>query len=281
MDFPSPNSTKFSDSWNWRSLLRLRGLAREFVRCNVGNGRDLQVLENAKVREVCASDGWIITNPRSDKALNLQIYLTTIQIPHDDQGMDSYDWVVQDHICEGFSSSRTWASVRPRAALVDWFHTVWYKGAIPKHAFNMWVTNLNRLPTKVRLAHWGLNINTTCDLCSSQLESRDHLMLHCDYALVLWEAVRVRLNLPQLSFTSWSDLILWTRTKNCRSPPTLRKLVTQSVIYAIWKQRNNLHHNQAQVLPYVLFKGIDREIRNVIIARRLNKRFEKLMSCWL
>ncbi|CAL9244955.1 unnamed protein product [Arabidopsis halleri] len=297
---------KASDSWNWKCLLKLRVLAENFVKCTIGNGRrasfwfdnwtplsplinsigtdgprNLRVPLNAKVCDTCNQDGWSLTNPRSEESLRLHTYLTTISLPSDTQKKDTYDWVVDGKTYAGYSSKAMWAVLRPRAAAVGWFSSVWFKGATPRHAFTMWTANLDRLPTKSRLLGWGMNIDPTCGLCSLHLECRDHLLLSCDFALFIWNAVCIRLQLPQVSFSSWPDLLDWTRTKHVNSPSTLRKLVAQSVIYAIWKQRNNHLHNQTYILPSLIFKEIDREIKNSITARRLKKRFMNLMSCWL
>lgn len=183
--------------------------------------------------------------------------------------------------CNGFSSARTWAALRPRAALVNWVDIVWFKGNTPKHAFNMWIANLDRLPTKSRLERWGMQIITTCRLCGLHFETRDHLFLNCDFAVYIWNAVCRRLDLPSITFGSWQQLLSWMKRKSERSPPTLRKLITHSVVYAIWRQRNNLHHNQLQVLLSVVFRDIDREIKNSITARRFNKCFRMLMQLWL
>lgn len=184
--------------------MRLREVAECFIECNIGNGkdasfwfdnwtpfgplikfigsngpRDLRVALNAKVSDASNSIGWTIADPRSDQALCLHIHLTSISLPSDAQGRDTYAWVVDNKNCNGFSSSITWEVLRPKADVVDWGGTVWFKGATPKHAFNMWIANLNRLPTKSRLARWGMNINTTCDFCSLEPETRDHLFLSC------------------------------------------------------------------------------------------------------
>ncbi|VYS51747.1 unnamed protein product [Arabidopsis thaliana] len=209
------------------------------------------------------------------------IYLTSIDLPTLSGELDVYDWVVEDKLCNGFSSAKTWAALRPRSDVVSWAKTVWFKGATPKHAFHMWVTNLDRLPTKTRLASWGMQLQTTCGLCSLDIEDRDHLFLTCEFACFLWHTVSVRLELPAFSFVVWNDLMDWTLQRNRRSPPTLRKLIVQSVLYAIWKQRNNFLHNHETILPSVVFKTIDREIKNSITARRLNKRFRRLMTLWL
>ncbi|XP_023632551.1 uncharacterized protein LOC111828559 [Capsella rubella] len=222
-----------------------------------------------------------MADPRSEQALNLQIHLTAITNPYEAIEEDSYAWVIEGKSCEGYSSSKTWSVLRPRAEEVSWHRSVWFKGAIPRNAFNMWIANLDRLPTKTRLANWGVNINPICDLCNTNQESRDHLFLTCDYALYIWNAVSRRLSLPGLRFQNWMELIAWTKTKNIRSPTTLRKLVAEAVIYALWKQRNNVVHNQVHIPPSVLFKDIDRELKNSITARSIKKSFKSLMARWL
>ncbi|CAL9235453.1 unnamed protein product [Arabidopsis halleri] len=73
----------------------------------------------------------------------------------------------------------------------------------------------------------------------------------------------------------------WASARNTSAPSTLRKLVTQAIIYATWKQRNNLLHNSQIIPPTTIFKSIDREIINSINARRHRRKFRKLMGNWL
>lgn len=60
-----------------------------------------------------------------------------------------------------------------------------------------------------------------------------------------------------------------------------RKIATQAVIFHLWKQRNNLIHNHVSVPAAVVLRGVDREVRNVISARREMKKFRNLMIRWL
>ncbi|XP_023644566.1 uncharacterized protein LOC111832461 [Capsella rubella] len=295
-----------SASWNWRCLLRLRPLAEGFIKCNIGNGLnasfwfdnwtplgpliksiglqgpcDLRIPLHAKVSDACDSYGWILACPRTDQAMRLHVHLTTISIPCPAKGSDSYDWVVDNKVCNGFSSSKTWEILRPRTEVVNWHNSVWFKGATPKHAFTFWTANLDRLPTRARLVRWGMNLSSICGFCSSQSETRDHLFLSCDFALFLWNGVSKKLDMPPINFGSWNHLLAWMCADSRRAPRTLRKLVVQAIIYAIWRQRNNLYHNLIHVPPSVIFKEVDRGIRNSITARKLNKQFKKLMRLWL
>ena len=52
----------------------------------------------------------------------------------------------------------------------------------------------------------------------------------------------------------------------------------QCIIYHFWKQRNNVMHNHLVLPPIVLFKLIDRKMRNTITTRRDRKQFLTLMA---
>ncbi|KAF2581705.1 hypothetical protein F2Q70_00007968, partial [Brassica cretica] len=49
----------------------------------------------------------------------------------------------------------------------------------------------------------------------------------------------------------------------------------------LWKQRNNLIHNQTSLPAAAVFRSIDKELRNVFSSRRNNKIFRDLMAMWL
>ncbi|KAF3496326.1 hypothetical protein DY000_02051790 [Brassica cretica] len=97
---------------------------------------------------------------------------------------------------------------------------------------------------------WGMQIQTSCCICSTQPETRDHLMLSCPYTEVLWSESRRRFRDTVPVFTNWPDLVLWTSSSSNAAPSNLRMMVVQALFYNIWKQRNNMLHNQALVPPY-------------------------------
>ncbi|KAF2616130.1 hypothetical protein F2Q70_00013044 [Brassica cretica] len=82
-------------------------------------------------------------------------------------------------------------------------------------------------------------------------------------------------------FMNWSELLSWIRASPSRKLTLLRKLATQTVVFHLWKQRNNLIHNQTSNPPASFFYGIDKELRNIISGRRLRKPFRSLMMLWL
>ncbi|XP_018460961.2 uncharacterized protein LOC108831963 [Raphanus sativus] len=210
--------------------------------------------------------------------VDLHAFLTTIDLPLPIDVDDKYVWVAGDSNCFDFRSSSTWDVLRPRQDIKNWVDVVWFKGAIPKHSFNMWIANYDRMPTRSRLVAWGLPISAACPLCSNFDETRDHLLLSCAYSLAIWREVFSRCQPPVGAFTNWSELLSWIRAATSRRLSLLRKIATQAVVYHIWKQRNNMVHNQQLIPPATVFNNIDKEIRNIISARRRRKLFDSLMG---
>lgn len=294
------------DSWTWKEILRLRPVAEQFVNATLGDGSNisfwydswtplgplikclgsagpslLRLPLKAKVIDACNGSCWTIPSPRSDAALRLHAHLTTVQVPTGSDTQDEYFWVVDAVKSKKFSTSRTWNVVRPRKQEVDWCSEVWFKGAVPRQAFNMWISHLNRLSTKQRMFSWGIIPSPSCSFCSLQSESRDHLLITCAFSSEIWKLVLERIDPLRPSFLSWAELLSWLRASSNAAPSILRKIIAQATIYHLWKQRNNVVHNQVSLPPGSIFNLINREIRNIISARRHRKRFRDLMQLWI
>ncbi|VVA89639.1 unnamed protein product [Arabis nemorensis] len=153
--------------------------------------RSLQIPIDAKVVEAHNSHGWTLASPRSEVALNLHVHLTTVALT--DQN-DEYEWNVEGARDKQYSAAATWEAMRPRDGTKEWAKLIWFKGHIPKMAFTMWVANYNRLPTRSRLASWGMIVPKECGFCSRMEETREHLMLSCEYSIVVWQHIMLRLN---------------------------------------------------------------------------------------
>lgn len=123
--------------WTWNALLSLKHLAERFVSYTVNNGletkfwfdswtlfgnllkyigeggpRQLRIPLHSTVSEVCSDGYWKLPSPRSDNALSLHIYLTTIPVPKPQDGNDSVHWQVNDSACSAYSASKTWDALR-------------------------------------------------------------------------------------------------------------------------------------------------------------------------
>ena len=158
--------------------------------------RALRLRRDAVVAYALQDSTWILPQPRSQQEVDLHSYLTIISLPLSPDIDDSYEWIASDSPLCAFRSSTTWNILRPRQEEVDWHDVVWFKGAIPKHSFTMWVANYDRLLTRSRLAAWGMAIAMDCPFCSRSIETRDHLFLRCEYNLDVWREVFIRCHPP-------------------------------------------------------------------------------------
>ena len=295
-----------SDSWAWKQILKLRPEGRNFIKPILGNGqkisfwfdswtplgqliqflgqagpRQLRVQLHASVSAACSNTGWCIASPRSDEAMELHTFLTSIPCPVFAEATDSYVWTTSTCEEPRFNATKTWQDLRPRGPTLTASDLIWFKGGIPRNNFTMWVANADRLPTRARLASWGLQIPTQCCLCSISSETRDHLFLTCQFSMAVWRLSVTRLGEPNRLFCSWAELLSWIRGTSTAAPSILRKLVAQAAVYHLWKQRNNVLHNQIVLSPDAIFRLIDKELKNTINARRKRKQFLNLMSKWM
>lgn len=295
-----------TDPWTWKMLLNLRPLAEKFIKAKVGNGgtvsfwfdcwtslgplikylgdvgsRPLRIPFSAKVADAIDGSGWRLPLSRSLTADSILSHLASLPPPSPLMVSDSYSWCVDDVDCQGFSAAKTWEVLRPRRPVKRWAKSVWFKGAVPKHAFNFWTAQLNRLPTRQRLVSWGLVSSAECCLCSFDTETRDHLLLLCDFSSQVWRMVFLRLCPRQRLLCTWAELLSWTRQSTAAAPSLLRKVVAQLVVYNLWRQRNLVLHSSLRVSCSVVFRLVDRELRNVILSRRHKRRWRELLLLWI
>ncbi|XP_013601900.1 PREDICTED: uncharacterized protein LOC106309420 [Brassica oleracea var. oleracea] len=170
--------------------------------------------------------------------------------------------------------------VRNRALEQTWTMNIWFKGHIPRHAFTTWVAFQDRLPTRSRLVDWGMNIPSSCCLCSLLDESRDHLFLQCEVSEAIWASVLFRLGYSHWGFHTWTAFSEWMSLQDTVVSLTLKRMVAQVTISTIWMERNKRLHDGVSQSPEVIFKRIDRIIRDAILGRRKTDLFQPLMQEW-
>lgn len=161
-------------------------------------------------------------------------------------------------------SAILYKAIKHHNPLVEWNKTVWCSRGTPKHSFLAWVVLLNRWD---RLLSWGLSSPSTCLLCNSFDESRNHLFFECAYSLQVWHAMGNRSGLTASS--SW-DLTL--TALNLLSGPRHAKLlpifVWQSTIYHLWSERNARLHRNTYRPPDSISNSIASYIKSKIASIR-------------
>ncbi|KAE8687453.1 hypothetical protein F3Y22_tig00111016pilonHSYRG00071 [Hibiscus syriacus] len=106
------------------------------------------------------------------------------------------------------NASWIWDNIRCRGEKVSWHRLVWFPGHIPKFSLISWMAILDRLPTKDRLARFGIAVDSGCGLCRSGFESRDHIFSDCAFAMGVWHTILNACGLSQEPLC-WNDLVCW------------------------------------------------------------------------
>ncbi|KAG7588723.1 Zinc finger CCHC-type superfamily [Arabidopsis suecica] len=298
-----------SGSWIWRSLCKLRPLARPFLVCDVGsgitasfwhdnwtgmgplidlagpNGPQIAGLpSDAVVRDALRGTDWWLASRRCRNPVLAVIKnaLPQAETLIDCDQDDTYLWK-PDHLAPSniFSKAKTWLALHPNGVSVPWHKSVWFKDQIPKHAFICWVVAWNRLHTRDRLRNWGMNIPSSCVLCNSHDESRDHLFFQCRFSSEIWRfftgAAAVR---PP---TQFMPCLVWLKNASSNANLSLIiKLLFQASVYFIWKERNlHIHHGNCRSSSLII-KEIQLNIRALLdpLSRKQQQTGPSLLATW-
>ncbi|KAL4367392.1 hypothetical protein GQ457_05G034820 [Hibiscus cannabinus] len=116
------------------------------------------------------------------------------------------------------------------------------------------MTILDQLSTNDCLSRMGMIIDTSCNLCNSSQESRDHLFFSCPYSIFVWEHI---LHLCRLhrQIRTWNQELLWAleNLKGKSLIVVILKIAWNAHIYHVWQERN---HRQ--------FRGVNRSIDDTV-----------------
>lgn len=76
----------------------------------------------------------------------------------------------------GFSIKKGYLAMMPRYQKAEWNRVVLTKGLISRHKFILWLALQRKLSTVERMITWGIQVQTDCVLCATQLEENfNHL----------------------------------------------------------------------------------------------------------
>ncbi|XP_074283467.1 uncharacterized protein LOC141608016 [Silene latifolia] len=160
--------------------------------------------------------------------------------------------------------------LRERNEELNWYNSVWYPTAAPKHSFIAWLIANQALRLKDRLFSYNVVPDNLCCICALATESHIHLFQECLYTKQVLQKVDAELGahlgpsnqLQQIKRRRWSRM---------------RKVVTTAAIiaawYTVWLQRNDAWLNHRLLSPSVVARQIIASLRN-----RLRTCFVKSIS---
>ncbi|WZZ77741.1 hypothetical protein YC2023_098313 [Brassica napus] len=293
-------------SWMWRKILKMRNMAYQFIRVEVGNGNRaffwhddwlrigkliditgatgttyLGILRNAKVSEAVSEGRWKIRGQRNRHFHELHHRVQIEPVPNVANGPDKFLWRYDEGLYQdSFNAAKTWEQIRSKRPKVVWSRSVWFKQRIPRQAFLVWLAIQNRLSTGDRMRKWG--INQGCVLCGERDETRDHLFFACPYSYTVWDRLASRLVGRRIN-PDWHDMLRYTQEGTANEMDMiLTRLVFHAVVYNIWRERNTRRHQLGYQGTQQMIKTINRGIKNRItsLGYKFGHKFNGLLRRW-
>lgn len=130
------------------------------------------------------------------------------------------------------------------------------------------------ITTRDRLRNWGLSVPPECLLCNTATESKSHLFFECSYFSVVWNTFFTHHTLsPHVLLI---DIVRWVRSASRHGKLTMIcKLMLQTVIYYLWREKNARLHTAISKPAQLLVKDINVLLRAKLIGL---DRFEDSVS---
>ncbi|XP_019084301.1 PREDICTED: uncharacterized protein LOC109125941 [Camelina sativa] len=274
-------------------MLQLKSTLIEFLKCKVGDGcntsfwydtwtnfgqlitfigdagpRQLRIRKDAKVADAVRNGDWNLPAARSNNSLTLLAALTELPAPTSTSGADSFLWRnATGNFSSSFSSKETWEQLRVHSPPVPLAAVVWFCEHVPRFSFITWLAVLQRFPTRDHLRGWGMNILAACVLCSTGLESHHHMFFNCSYSSEIWCSFASRvLPIPPRSIDEAISQILLLNQPHQAMDSAILKLLLQTVVYHLWKERNSRIFSATSSPPAALRLVMDRSMRDKLLS---------------
>ena len=207
--------------------------------------------------------------------------ILAITPPKPENGTDIVLWKNgDDDYLPTFSASRTWDQVRVKRDKVSWSKVVWLPQGVPRYAFILWLAIKNRLSTGDRMRQWGMVQG--CVFCGERDETRDHLYFACPYSYTVWEVLARRLVGNGIN-PDWQWTIARLQRMNDKRLDTiLARMLIQSTVYHVWRERNARRHQQPGMSTDQMRRRIDKAMRNRIVSLRYkpDHKYGRLLTRW-
>jgi len=117
--------------------------------------------------------------------------------------------------------------------------SIWWTKVPLKVAFFAWVAALGKIFTLDNLRKMQVIVIDRCCMCKKNGESMDHLLLHCEVACILWNAIFSRFSLSWVIPRRVVDLFAcWWMGGHSRSA-VVRKIFPCCLLWCLWMEHND------------------------------------------
>lgn len=295
--------TSNAGSWIWRKLIKYRDQAKDYHRVEVRCGANasfwfdhwssLGRLHDSLGARGCIDMGIKLTATMADVFVSHRARRHQIDMLNDieaeiakakEKGYVDSDislWKSKEaKFKTSFSTKDTWNLLRDESPAKEWYHGVWFSHATPKYSFVTWLAAHNRLSTGDRMLAWNRDVNPTCVLCTTTLESRDHLFFSCSFSAQIWS--NVSSGILQQRYTSQFAAVLnaisgmdFSKTRRF-----ILRYVFQASLYLLWRERNQQRHGEPPKPHSLVIHEIDRLVRNRLSTLQHRGKFPDGLQEW-
>ncbi|CAH2060585.1 unnamed protein product, partial [Thlaspi arvense] len=218
--------------------------------------RQMRIRKDARVLEATRNGLWHLPAVRSQEMEVLQINITGISPPCSARGEDCFFWRQANGTFGPFFSSKvTWEYLRTHSPIQSW-HKNMFLEAPSGLRWHCCEDCLQRIDSE-----------QTCVLCSSGIETHHHLFFECGFCFAVW--LHFALNVwpnPPSDFHSAAAWITLACSPASPQASSIIKLIFQSAIYLIWKEKNAHIFSAISTSPYNICFSLDRLVRDCLLS---------------
>ncbi|XP_013616934.1 PREDICTED: uncharacterized protein LOC106323340 [Brassica oleracea var. oleracea] len=127
---------------------------------------------------------------------------------------------------------------------------------------------------------WG--IQQGCVLYGERDETRDHIFFACPYSFTVWDTLVNRLT-GRKTDPDWMHILQFVSKNNLQQLyKILVKMVFQTCIYHVWKERNERRHQTGYRTVQQVVRIVDKTMRNRITSLwyKSEHKLAELMHTW-
>jgi hypothetical protein len=227
-----------------------------------------------------ASQRRVGRHARARVGLGRLVYLQYVQLclivldlnqTSDPEVQDIFSWP-----CDAsgiFSASSTYSRLCEGGIRFAAADGIWKPWAPSKCKIFTWLAVQYRVWTTERRARHGLQaVASACFTCLQDVDSLDHILLHCSYAKEVWFLSMSQANLPDVTPANEDKLEEWWMRSRARVRSRERKTFDARVMltcWSLWKQRNARAFANAtlQCSAMELVRRIQEELAQWAVAR--------------
>lgn len=112
-----------------------------------------------------------------------------------------------------------------------------------------------------------MTVPASCPLCSLGQESHSHVFFTCPFSTAVWSHyVGWMSSAPPASLASVLTIIGRPHIVSCLGAATVVKLLMQSIVYMLWRERNHRIFRESSSSVAAVINAVDRSMRDRLLS---------------